>query len=491
MTTARTFLIPFTISTLTRLPQTMVLPELQRQFDQADVVQRLSLSYGLAAFSDVRVDFLVSQVESLPPAEVANLVTALRQSKAESIAALEDAAERAAVKNNLKHQARLALLSLHLGVPADAGKMCQLRADPIQRTMFIEELGTWHGELEGLAELATGLTDIPLRSALLLGIGSVPAADLAPAAKDAWVSLASDWYTSEPDTLTHSSAGWLLRVWDADVPVIASSAGPPEGQNWHVNSVGMTLLQIPGGRFVRNARAVVDAPAQTVALSRGFFVQAMEVTRGQFQQFMDDPDCPAEQKPQKWPGVDQTLSPDGEHPAQQVSWEDAVLFCNWLSGREGRQPCYERKANTPADWRSVSAATGYRLPTEAEWEYACRAGTTTDFSHGDSEEPLARYCVFLKSKSARCGMKLPNGWGLHDMHGNVFEWCQDWYGVYGSDLATDPTGPESGSSRVDRGGCWRDSAQDARSADRYWLSPDDRYYGMGFRVLRSSVLSGK
>ena len=102
MTTARTFLIPFTISTLTRLPQTMVLPELQRQFDQADVVQRLSLSYGLAAFSDVRVDFLVSQVESLPPAEVANLVTALRQSKAESIAALEDAAERAAVKKQFE-----------------------------------------------------------------------------------------------------------------------------------------------------------------------------------------------------------------------------------------------------------------------------------------------------------------------------------------------------------------------------------------------------
>jgi formylglycine-generating enzyme required for sulfatase activity/tRNA A-37 threonylcarbamoyl transferase component Bud32 len=490
MSTARSILIPFTISTLTRLPQKMVLPELQRQFDQADVVQRLSLSYGLAAFNDVRVGFLVSQVESLSSAEVANLVTALRQSKAESIAALEDAAERAAVKNNLKHQSRLALLSLHLGVPADAGEMCQLRADPIQRTMFIEELGTWHGEVDGLAELATSLTDIPFRSALLLGIGSVPAADLAPAVKDAWVSLASDWYTSEPDTLTHSSAGWLLRVWDADVPVIASSAGPPEGQNWHVNSVGMTLLQIPGGRFVRkDSKAIidVDAPAQTVALSRGFFVQAMEVTRGQFQQFMDDPDCPADQKPQKWPGVAETISPDGEHPVQQVSWEDAVLFCNWLSGREGLQPCYERKANTPADWRSVSAANGYRLPTEAEWEYACRAGTTTQFSHGDSEESLARYCVFSESKSALCGMKLPNGWGLHDMHGNVWEWCQDWYGGYGSDSATDPTGPESGSIRVLRGGGWYFISDFCRSAYRFRYAPDYRSSSLGFRVLRSSI----
>ena len=172
---------------------------------------------------------------------------------------------------------------------------------------------------------------------------------------------------------------------------------------------------------------------------------------------------------------------------QQVSWEDAVLFCNWLSGREGLQPCYERKANTPADWRSVSAATGYRLPTEAEWEYACRAGTTTQFSHGDSEESLARYCVFSESKPALCGMKLPNGWGLHDMHGNVLEWGQDWYGGYGSDSATDPTGPESGSYRVYRGGCWFISSDYCRSADRRRDTPDSRNYILGFRVLRSSI----
>jgi len=497
MSTARSILVPYTISTLTRLPQKMVLPELQRQFDQADEVQRLSLAYGLAAFSDVRVGFLVSKVESLSPAEVANLLTALRQSKAESVDALEDAAKRAAVNNNLQHQARLSMLSLQLDAPRSAGEMCQLRADPIRRTMFIEELGTWHAELDRLAELATGMADIPLRSALLLGVGSIPGTQVVPAAKDAWVSLATIWYTSEPDTLTHSSAAWLLRTWDAEVPTIASSEDPAEGQNWHVNSVGMTLLQIPSGSFVRkDSRSRVDAPGQTVTLRRGFFLQAMEVTRGQFQQFMDDPDCPAEQKPQKWPGVNEAYSPDDEHPAQMVSWDDAVLFCNWLSRRESRQLCYQRKANsenTQPNWEAVSAADGYRLPTEAEWEYACRAGTTTDFSHGDSEESLARYCVFRESKPARCGTKLPNGWGLHDMHGNVFEWCQDWHGGDGSDSATDPTGPESGSYRVYRGGGWYYTAQYARSANRFGYTPDNRGstpWGSGCSAVPSSKVAG-
>ena len=174
---------------------------------------------------------------------------------------------------------------------------------------------------------------------------------------------------------------------------------------------------------------------------------------------------------------------------QQVSWEDAVLFCNWLSGREGLQPCYERKANTPADWRSVSAATGYRLPTEAEWEYACRAGTTTQFSHGDSEESLARYCVFSESKPALCGMKLPNGWGLHDMHGNVWEWWQDRHGSYPSGSVTDPTGAASGSYRVLRGGSFDAQTSNVRSAYRDPVLPDFRFFNYGFRPARTYILS--
>ena len=143
-------------------------------------------------------------------------------------------------------------------------------------------------------------------------------------------------------------------------------------------------------------------------------------------------------------------SPTGAHPVQQVNWDDAVLFCNWLSVRDKWPGCYVQKTN--ADWTRDAGGAGYRLPTEAEWEYACRAGTTTEFSSGDDESLLARYAVFAERSAEPCGSRLPNGWGLFDMHGNVWEWCEDWYGEYGRNDVEDPIGPPQGSFRVYRGG---------------------------------------
>ena len=470
MITARADQVSHLIFTLQKLPKVMVLSELRRQFDHADERQQLPLACGLAAFKDVRVDYLVSQMENSSPMVVANLVTALRQSNEESVDALEYAAQKADAENNWKLKARLAIVALQLDSPRVAREMCQLHADPIQRTLFIEgfqEIQTWHGGFARLAVLTSGVVDIPLRSALFLGIGSVR---ISEPAKDSWVSLASNWYTTQPDTLTHSSACWLLRSWDADIPAIASSAGPSEGKNWYVNSAGMTLLWIPAGSFNRIDPSK-DKPAQTITLSRNFFLQAMEVTCGQFEQFLNDPDCPAEQKPEKWPGEKwpgTDINPPEAYPAQMVRWNDAVQFCNWLSRREDLQPCYQRKEDPDApwhSWQSIPGTNGYRLPMEEEWEYSCRAGTTTRFSHGNSEELLARYGVCKPSGMARCGMKLPNGWGLHDMHGNVSEWCQT----------------------TSRGGSWGHSPQVARSANRTRFTPNGWDLGQGFRVLRRSI----
>ncbi len=132
----------------------------------------------------------------------------------------------------------------------------------------------------------------------------------------------------------------------------------------------------------------------------------------------------------------------------------------------------------------------YRLPTEAEWEYACRAGTTTKYSFGDSESELSDYDWNNKNSgfiSHPVGGKKPNGWGLYDMHGNVHEWCQDWYGDYPIGSTTDPTGAASGSDRVLRGGGWIFDARDCRSADRSRDAPEFRSDALGFRVLRSSI----
>ena len=142
-----------------------------------------------------------------------------------------------------------------------------------------------------------------------------------------------------------------------------------------------------------------------------------------------------------------------------------------------------------------SDGTGYRLPTEAEWEYACRAGAHTEYCWGNDSASLGRYAVFAVDRAEKCGSRLPNAWGLFDVHGNVFEWCQDGYGTYKAEEVVDPievTGaprvlpppprPPAASDRVDRGGGWNLSARSCRSADRYGFSPSFRHDGLGFRV---------
>jgi len=136
----------------------------------------------------------------------------------------------------------------------------------------------------------------------------------------------------------------------------------------------------------------------------------------------------------------------------------------------------------------VAGEEMYRLPTEAEWEYACRAGTTTRFSFGEDESRLGDYAWYSGNSSPYgkkdVGTKLPNAWGLHDMHGNVYEWCQDWYGNYSNGAQIDPTGPASGHYRVKRGGSFIYSARGARSAYRSSASPDFRSSFAGVRLLR-------
>ena len=139
----------------------------------------------------------------------------------------------------------------------------------------------------------------------------------------------------------------------------------------------------------------------------------------------------------------------------------------------------------------LKADEEYRLPTEAEWEYACRAGTTTAFSFGDNEKQLGEYEWFRgnamnagEEYAHKVGLKKPNPWGLYDMHGNVIEWCSDWYGLEFLG-GTDPAGPNGGSNRVARGGCWGNYAGSCRSAYRNYLVPPSRNFHTGFRVART------
>jgi len=233
------------------------------------------------------------------------------------------------------------------------------------------------------------------------------------------------------------------------------------------------LVQIAAGRFMMGDKEQVDAPPHEVGI-HAFQMDSHLVTQEEFQKVMGS-------NPSRWKGE--------KNPVEQVRWSDAVKFCNKRSELEKLQPCYDLK-----DWKCDFEATGYRLPTEAEWEYACRAGSATSYFFGDSPLKLGDYAWFEKNSGGRprpVGEKQSNPWGLYDMTGNVWQWCNDFYKVdyYAESPRENPQGPATGETKVVRGGAWRFSAESCRSGYRYNENPGyaDVCFGYdiyGFRCVR-------
>ena len=205
----------------------------------------------------------------------------------------------------------------------------------------------------------------------------------------------------------------------------------------------MTFVEIPAGKhqlisleYKENKQE--ESPYE-VELTRPVYLSNRELTVAQFLAFVNDSNTPDAQKPQKWAGHAQNISPQADCPVQQINWFDSALYGNWLSRKEGLTPCYtatgkKLKLREAGDLEVDElvcdfAANGYRLPTEAEWEVGCRAGTLTPWSCGKSSVDLTSFAVLSAnsdSRTWRSGAKLPNGFGLFDIHGNVFERCHDW-----------------------------------------------------------------
>jgi formylglycine-generating enzyme required for sulfatase activity len=233
------------------------------------------------------------------------------------------------------------------------------------------------------------------------------------------------------------------------------------------NSVGMEFVLIRAGKFMMGSPE--DEPGRytgenphPVNLTTSFYMQTTEVTQGQWLAVM--PKNPSSHK-----GCGDNC------PVEQVSWDDVQGFIKKLNQMEGTDK--------------------YRLPTEAEWEYACRAGSATAFPNGNITElqcerdpildAIGWYCWNSKNSIQPVARKKPNAWGLHDMAGNVQEWCQDWFGVFPYDEVTNPQGPPSGSYRVMRGGVWYSPARDCRCASRFGSPPRYRFRHIGFRLCRT------
>lgn len=229
------------------------------------------------------------------------------------------------------------------------------------------------------------------------------------------------------------------------------------------NSLGQEFKLLPAGTFTMGSPSDElgrrsNETQHEVTLTKVFYMMTTEVTQAQWEAVMGS-------NPSYFSGCPTC-------PVEQVSWNDVQLYITQMNVRgEGI----------------------YSLPTEAQWEYAARAGSTTAFYNGHITKPegddpkldaIGWYSYNSDSKTHTVGQKSPNAWGLYDMSGNVYEWCQDWYGSYSSSAVTDPTGPSSGLARVLRGGGWGNYARRCRSAFRYYGYPDSRYGYIGFRLLR-------
>ncbi|MBC8427138.1 MAG: formylglycine-generating enzyme family protein [Deltaproteobacteria bacterium] len=262
------------------------------------------------------------------------------------------------------------------------------------------------------------------------------------------------------------------------------------------NSLGMKFVKIPAGNFMMGSGLSPaeiekqyggkkewyedDLPQHRVTITRPFHVQTTEVTVGQWRSFIEDSHYKTEAEAEGgatilagnkfemkegfyWdnPGFEQTE----KSPVTCISWNDTNAFIKWLNRKEGKE---------------------YRLPTEAEWEYVCRAGSTGRFFFGNDQNKLGKYAWYWnnsKKHSHEVGVKLPNAWGLYDVLGNVWEWCQDWYAKYPPNEVIDPTGPSSGSEKVFRGGSIHSHARFCRSAYRGGYQPDGRFTSLGFRLV--------
>jgi formylglycine-generating enzyme required for sulfatase activity len=259
--------------------------------------------------------------------------------------------------------------------------------------------------------------------------------------------------TPPPSPQTTSGAGTQVAVG------VYPPASPPETSFPKTlrNSIGMEFVLIPAGEFQMGSNDGEEAekPVHRVRISKAFYLGEYEVTQGQWQAVMGN-------NPSQFKG-------DPNLPVESVSWDDVQEFIRRLNAREG--------------------GTKYRLPTEAEWEYAARAGTTTTYSFGNNPSQLGE-CVWYRDYAERkmhpVGQRKPSAWGLYDMHGNVWEWVQDWSSPYPPGFVTDPQGPSSGSSRVIRGGGLFGGAGGCRPAFRYSALPDDRSPYRGFRLLRTA-----
>jgi serine/threonine protein kinase/formylglycine-generating enzyme required for sulfatase activity len=432
-----------------------------------------------------------------------------------------------------RRQANAAAALMRLGHPEKVWSMLRHRKDPTVRSYLIHRLGPLGADVKAVIQRLEQEPDVTIRRALVLSLGAFAKEDFAPAEKAQVVEKLKETYRTAADPGLHGAVEWLLRAWKHDqwleqindewardkearekklqrlarelvgerkgglVGLAQQSidkktlAAPPQ---WYVTGQGQTMVVIPGpvefwmGSTPSEPGSMENEQRHKRRIGRNFALATKLVTIAQFRRFLKD----------SW--LQTRLARTDDCPMHGMTWREAAGYCNWLSWQEGIPPdqwCYE---TDPQDNGIKLRAkylnlTGYRLPTEAEWEYACRAGTTTSRFYGEGEELLGFYSWYRKNAedgSRPVGTRKPNDLGLFDMHGNVLCWCQERFQDYPTDQVGRPIDDVedtlltvSPDRRVLRAGCWDNPPAAVRSASRHAKVWRERISSIGFRPART------
>ena len=386
-----------------------------------------------------------------------------------------------------KKQANAALCLLGFDERETVWSLLKHTENPSLRSFIIDRLARFGADYQLLAERLKIETDPSIRQALILALGDFGTGTISKHDRQTLVENLAVLYRSDPDPGVHSAAEWALRRCQADDRVArlddtlqkTPMENDAKNRRWFINSQGQTFGVVDGP-----VSFLMGDKRQPVTIAYRFATATHEVTVEQFQKFRS-----AYQPLAKY-------SPQPDCPADMVSWYDAAAYCNWLSQRDDipkEQWCYEtnEKGNYSEGMKTSAnfkQRTGYRLPTDAEWEYVCRANTRTAFSFGDPEELLERYGWYMQNSRNRSwpvGRLRPNALGAFDMHGNDCEWCQD-------RLERKSERRSDGSETVKRdsicvlhGGAFDVRPSDVRSDFRLFYGAGQLGGNLGFRPART------
>ena len=424
-----------------------------------------------------------------------------------------------------RRRARAAAALARLGHEDEVWPLLGHAADPALRSYLVNWLGAGNAGAKAVADElmrrdalavrrpstpAPDMTvvlfdpDTSIRRALILILGLDGAGALAPGERDRLVGELLHLYEHDPDSGIHGAADWTLRRGGQAARLVEIDARLRDvrraDRRWYLDAQGRAFAKIRGpvefpmGSPPEEKDRDPDETSHRRRIPRGFAIAAKEVSVLEYREFLD-------QNPMICRLAIDKYSPELSCPANRITWYEAAAYCNWLSRTEGLPECYRRNDAGEYDEGMVIkpdalALGGYRLPTEAEWEYACRAGAATSRYYGASAELLATYAWSQDNSSDRtwpCGSLLPNDLGLFDMLGNLFEWCHDAYRAYpageGSGMVTDgehrPIRVVAGMPMASRSLSFNNYRGGVRSASRNSDAPWSRSLGFGFRPART------